>query len=139
MDINFDLENSPLQIETDSAVGSNEKVFVTFYSGSSSAGGVVLSFSSPPQYQLIECNSSPINFPTDLPSETDKVWTITKDSRVSDEIRVVIYCNDKEVLNVVLSDTCSDSRWSENWSKDVDKIHFDPSSDTASDFYRKGK
>ena len=140
MDVNFDLENSPLQMKTDSAVGSNEKVFVTFYSGSSSAGGVVLSFSSSPQYQLIECNSSPLNFPTDLPSETDKVWTITKDSRVSDEIRVVINCNDKEVLNVVLSDTtCSDRRWSENWSKDVDKINFHSSSDTASDFYRPGK
>ena len=140
MDINFDLENSPLQIETDSKVGSDEKVYVSFYSGSSSAGGVVLSFSSPPQYQLIECNSSPLNFPTDLPSETDKIWTITKDSRVSDEIRVVIHCNDKEVLSVVLSDTtCGDSRWSENWSKDVDNIHFDPSSDTASDYYRPGK
>ena len=138
MNINYDLENSPLQIKTDSEVGSNEKVDVWFRSGSKEAGGVYLSFSSPPQYLLYGCTSK-TNFPTDLPSETDKVWTITK-SKVSDEIRVIIHCHDKEVLNVVLSDTtCSDSRWSERWSTDVDKIYFSSSWDTASDYYRPGK
>ena len=141
MTINYDLENSPLQIKTDSEVGSDEKVDVRFYSGSSFTGGVYLSFISPPLYFLLTCSTSWTYFPTDrdLPSETDKVWTITK-SKVSDEIRVIIHCNDKEVLNVVLSDTtCSESSWSERWSKDVDKIIFHPSYDTASDYYRPGK
>ena len=109
-----------------------------FYSGSSTAGDVYLYFTSPPQYQLTFC-TSPTNFPTDLPSKTEKVWTITL-SRVSGEIRVVIHCNDKEVLKVVLSDTtCSDSRWSNYWSRDVEKISFASYYDTASDFYRPGK
>ena len=139
MDIYYDLENSPLQIKTDSEVGSKEEVNLRFYSGLSLTGGVFLFFSSPPRYWLNYCSSTWTDFPTDLPSETDKVWTITK-SKVSDEIRVVIHCNDKEVLNVVLSDTtCSDSSWSERWSKDVDKIYFNPSYDTASDYYRPGK
>ena len=113
-------------------------MYASFYSGFSVAGGVFLDFSSPPQYRLKYCIPSYTNFPTDLPSETEKVWTITN-SRVSDEIRVVIHCNDQEVLNVVLSDTtCSDSRWSENWSRDVDNIFFS-SSNTASDYYRPGK
>ena len=138
MKINFDLENSPLQIKTNSVVGSKERVHVWFYSGSSWVGGVYLRFTSPPKYEISSCTSL-TNFPTDLPSETDKVWTITL-SRVSGEIRVVIHCNSKKVLNVVLSDTtCSDSRWSENWSRDVDKIRFLSSYDTASDYYRQGK
>ena len=112
---------------------------VWFYSGSSGTGGVALFFSSPPQYQLLKCSSSWTNFTTDLPSETDKAWTITK-STVSDEIRVVIHCHDKEVLNVVLSDTtCSYSSWRDYWSRDVDKIGFYSSLDTASDYYRAGK
>ena len=139
MKINFDLENSPLQIKTDSVVGSDEKVDVTFYSGSSWddwAGGVFLSFSSPPQYRLLFCISSITNFSTELPSKTEKVWTITK-SIVSGKIRVVTHCNDKEVLNVVLSDTmCSYDGWSDYWSKDVTRIKF---SDTASDYYRAGE
>ena len=138
MFINFDLENSPLQIKTDGEVGSYEEVYVRFYSGLSLTGGVILYFSSPPRYRLYYCASYTI-LPTDLPSETDKVWTITL-SKVSDEIRVVIHCHDKEVLNVVLSDTtCSRSSWSYYWSKDVDKIHFSSSVDTASDYYRAGK
>ena len=113
---------------------------VLFYSGVILAGGVSLSFSSPPQYLLLKCSTSDTYFPTDLPSETDKVWTITL-SKVSDEIRVVIHCHDKEVLNVVLSDTtCSKSSWSNYWSREyVDMIYFSSFSDTASDYYRAGK
>ena len=50
-----------------------------------------------------------------------------------------MHCNNKEVLNVVMSETtCSDSSWSINWGGDMEKIEFH-SSDTASDYYRPGK
>ena len=103
-----------------------------------SAGGVLLYFTSPPQYRLGYCSTSYTNFPTALPTETDKILTLTL-TRTSGTVRVSIHCNNKEVLNVELSDTiCSDSRWSTTWSRDVEKIRF-PSSDTASDYYRPGK
>ena len=135
-EINYDLENSPLQIRTDSEIGSNEAVRVSFYNAKREhAGGVSLYFSSSPQYSLYWCTSY-TDFPTALPSETDKVWTIT---RSSDTRSVVIHCNNKEVLNVVLSDsTCSYSDWREHWSRDVEKILF-LLIDTASDYYRAGK
>ena len=102
------------------------------------AGGVILSLSSPPQYMLSWCNTSQTEFPAPLPSETDKVWTI-KLTRSSGTPSVVIHCNNKEVLNVVLSDsTCSRSDRSDFWSRDVEKISFIVS-DEASDFYRSGK
>ena len=137
--INYDLENSPLQIRTDSVVGSREEVQVWFYTaGGDIAGEVLLFFTSPPQYRLYLCGISRTNFPTALPTETDKIWTITL-TRTSGIVRVIINCNNKEVLNVVLSDTtCSDSRWSTYWSKDVERIYF-PSDDTASDYHRPGK
>ena len=137
--INYDLENSPLQIWTNSEIGRNEVVKVWFFNAQGfSAGGLVLSFTSPPQYWLGYCSSSYNNFPTALPSETDKVWTITL-TRSSGAPSVVMHCNNKEVLNVVLSDsTCSNSNWRDYWSKDVEKIIFD-SSDTVSDYYRPGK
>ncbi|KAL5255477.1 hypothetical protein ACHWQZ_G010898 [Mnemiopsis leidyi] len=134
--INYDLENSPLQIKTDSVVGSDEQVYVSFRTAQNyDAGDVSLFFTSPPQYYLGYCTSLTINFPTVLPTETNRVWTITL-SRVSGEIRVVITCNTVEVLNVVLSSTtCSYSGWSTFWNRDVEKIYF-PSLDTASDYYR---
>ena len=135
--INYDLENSPLQIKTDSVVGSNDKVSVSFYKIRTIAGGVSLFFTSPPQYQLTKCSRDATNFPTPLPSETDKIWTITL-SKTSG-IRLMIHCNNKEVLNVVLSDnTCTSSHWSTTWNTDVEEMYFIPERDTASDYYRPG-
>ena len=135
--LNYDLENSPLQIRTNSEIGSDEEVRVYFYDAQSDepAGGVFLLFTSPPQYVLRWCSASNTDFPSTLPSETDKVWKITRSSGTPS---VVIHCNNKEVLKVVLSDsTCSHSNWN-YWSRDVEKIKF-YSSDTASDYYRPGK
>ena len=96
---------------------------------------VALYFSSPPQYGLWECNTYSKNFPAALPSQTDKVWTIT---RTTGTPRVVIHCNDKEVLNVVLSDTtCNESDWSTTWTKDVEMIDFYFCCDTTY-YYRPG-
>ena len=135
--INYDLENSPLQIRTDSEIRSYEKVDVWFYNAQDEpAGGAILIFTSPPLYTLSWCSTSIL--PTALPSETDKVWAITL-TRSSGTPSVVIHCNNKEVLNVMLSDsTCSSSDWRDYWSKDVEKIKF-VSGDTASDYYRPGK
>ena len=134
--INYDLENTPLQIKTDSVVGSDEEMKVYFYTaGNYQAGGVFLYFSSPPQYRLKDCSSSSTDFPTALPTETDKIWTLTR-TRTSGTIRIIIQCNNKEVLNIVLSDTtCSESDWSSDWRGDAEKMMF---LKRASDFYRPG-
>ena len=121
-------------------IGSDEGVhMMLFHSQGDHAGGFNIKFSSPPKFWLGHC-ISPTNFPTDLPSDTDKVWqiTLTKSSGV---IGVTILCNDKEIINMVLSnDTCSQSEWSTKWdiSKTVAKISF-KEIDTASDYYRPGK
>ena len=135
--INYDQENSLLQIKTNSVDGSDEKVVVYFYTAQSWTGGVNIYVSSSLKYYLNFCTSSWTDFPTALPTETDKIWTISF-SKTSG-IRLIIHCNDKEVLNVMISDTtCTDSNWSTKWSSDVEKIQF-TSSDKASDYYRTGK
>ena len=113
---------------------------MSFYGANSKiAGGVFLIFDSPPQYKLTKCNTSWTNFPADLPYDSDKIWTITL-SRPTGKRKVVIHCNDKEVLNVVMSDTtCSYSDWSTAWSRDVKDLEFLFQYDTASDYYRSGK
>ena len=133
--IDADLENSPLEIKTDSSLGSDERVYLDLRtSEGDSAGDVILYFTSTPQYQLRYCTTSRTNFTTGLPTGTNKVWKISL-TRTSD-IRLVIHCNEVEVLNVLMSDsTCSSSYWSKYWSRDVGKIYFDDS-DTASDYYR---
>ena len=142
--IDFDLENYPLQIKTDSEVGSDEEVRVMFYDSQEALiGGILLYFESTPQYYIGYCSSSHVDIPN-LPSETEKVWTITF-TRTSGVVTLVLHCNEVEVFNVVISGTvCSKSYWSTYWSrKPASKILFYSKSkggsiDTASDYYRKG-
>ena len=131
MYIEADLENSPLEIKTDIDFGSDKRVYVSFSTSEKDyAGEVILIFTSPPQYVLLSysCVTSWTNFPTELPTDTNKVWriTLTKTSG----IRLVIHCNEVKVLNVLLSDstiTCSNSKWAQwgnSWSKDIENILF---------------
>ena len=132
--IDFNLEEYSLNITTDSTLGSDDKVLVWFYSSQGDwVGALSLYFTSTPQYYIGFCSTARTNFPTNLPSDNDKVWRVTL-TRTSG-IRLVVHCNEEEVLNTLISDsTCGDSRWSTRWSREVAKIEF--SGDTASDYYQ---
>ena len=122
-----------------------ETVSADFYTaGGEFAGSVMLvaftknGVQNPEKYLLLQCSTSSNTFPTAPPSEINKVWTIAL-TRLSGDIRLVVQCNDIEVLNVVLSDTtCKSSDWRTYWSRDVEQISFGDSDD-ASDYYRPGK
>ena len=136
--IDFSLERYSLNIKTDSMPGSSDVVRLQFYTSQRDpAGGLFLYFYSTPQYWIARCSSSYTNFPTDLPTATDKVWRVTL-TKTSD-IRLVVHCNGVEVLNTLISDTkCGRSYWSSYLSGEVAKIKF-TASDTASDFYKPVK
>ena len=137
--IDFDLDNSPLEIKTDSTLQSYELMKAYFYTSQGhNAGGIDISFRPSPTYFLDQCHDSWTSFRTALPTDNDKVWriTLTKTSG----IRLVIHCNDKEVVNVLMSDTCTRSHWDNYWGKEMKKIKFlSVPLDTASDFYRHGQ
>jgi len=133
VEIEWDLESTPLEISTNSELGSGDKVRVFFYSADNKyAGTLLLNFLSTVQYELKWCDSPMTPFDNDLPSAIDKVWRITLTRTAG--VRLVIHCNEVEVLNILLSETCSDNDWSTYWNRDVAKIKFE-STDTASDYY----
>ena len=133
--IEWDIESTPLEIRTNSVPGSDDQVIVFFYPAGGVAGGLWLYFTSTLKYSLSYCTTSRYNFPVTPPSAADKIWRITLTRTAG--VRLVIHCNDVEVLNTLLSEaTCSYSQWSTNWNKDVTKIKFH-STDTASDYYGK--
>ena len=133
--IEWDLESKPLEIMTNSVLGSDDMVAVLFYSAKGQdAGKVVLYFTSTLQYFLTYCSTSDTYLPVTPPSATDKVWRITLTRTAG--VRLVIHCNEVEVLNTLLSQaTCSHSSWSTYWNRDVTKIMF-YYFETASDYYR---
>jgi len=133
--IDFNLEQYSLNIKTDSTLGSDDEVVVELFTSQGDwAGALLLNFTSTPQYEIWPCKSGFTNFPTNLPSDNDKVWRVTL-TRTSG-IRLVVHCNEVEVLNILMSDsTCDEPEWSFSWSGEVAKIKFH-SGDTASDYYQ---
>ena len=129
----FDLEKTPLYLKTDSVMVSNEEGKVGLYTAEGNqVGGVLIKFSSPPLFAILYCTDW-TNLPTGLPSDDDKVWKITLTRSAG--IKVIIHCNNVEVLNMQLSDsTCAASSWHEKWRDEVKKIEF-PSDNRAYDLY----
>ena len=119
-------------------MGSGEELAVYFETADGDgAGGLLIYFKDTIHFWISSCSKSNSNFPTYLPSEVEKTWKIII-TRTS-EIRLLIRCNNVEVVNVVISDsTCDDSNWSTFWNGDIEKLKF-PTWDSASDFYRAGK
>ena len=114
-------------------MGSDEEIKVKLYSDEEEYLGMVhISFTSPPKYRLANFCSPPEESLTDLPSENAKIWKITF-SR-SSGIRLVIRCNDVEVVSAVINDTTC-THMQQKWSKEIKKIVFS-AADKASDFYK---
>ena len=132
--IEWDLESTPLEVRTDSVLGSDDMMWVEFHSAAGHAGRVYLYFKSTLDFALDSCRPRR-NLPVTAPSANDKVWRITLTKTAA--VRLVIHCNEVEVLNILLSDACSVSAWSTYWNNDVNKIFF-YNADTASDYYRAG-
>lgn len=139
--MDLDLEKISLEIKTDSEQGSTEKVIVKFYSSDEKgAGGITLNFAQDMAYRIRRCMNDQVEFPIDVPTETNKVWRITL-SRPSGVRRVAIHCNEVEVLDLSLTASrCNEKDWMSYWERDVAMIEFDSADtgtqDTASDFYR---
>ena len=142
--IDFDLETTPLEIKTDSAFGSNEIFQVYFFSESETRiGGIKIHLSSSPRYRIAKCSEQSKGFETNLSPETTKIWRISLFKKNLPEIRVIVHCNDEEVLNLELSDDLCDkypNDWRKLWGTDVAMIKFEPSPNTSSysaaDYYR---
>ena len=132
MNIPWDLETTPLQIKTDSVLGSDEEIYLVAYDKYSSwISSVAVLFSSPMQYGISYCTIKTY-LPVQPPVEVDKIWTFTKT-----EAALIITCNGVEVVNYLFADS-PDSRCVTRWGRDVEEIKF-YSADDASDFYRAGK
>ena len=94
---NFDLEATPLQIKTDTATGSKKWLAVMLQNEDGVQRSVRVFFSNPIQYLIGSCGAL-TKFPVDLPTEQEKIWTITRTEK-----GVKYECNGLEVLDYDIS------------------------------------
>ena len=130
--IPHDLDTTPLLIKTDSIAGSEERVEVDLYNARGSLlGWVVFDFYQEAEYEIGSCTNYEY-LPSTVPSETNKVWQITK----LPGPRITLQCNGVVVVDILMSDdTCVNRNWKIDWVPEVKQISFNLD-DTASDFMR---
>ena len=129
----YNLETTPLEIMTDSVIGSNQEIHLDLYDAqTNNAGHLILRLRSSPHFNVWYCTKN-TGFLTQLPAAVDKIWRLTK----LPGPRVLVHCNGVKVVDHVISNkTCYYSSWSSYWVKSAVKIGFSKRWDSASDFYR---
>ena len=132
--IDFDIESTPLQIQTDSVLGSGDVMRVRFVDVSiDNSIGVRITFSDPPTYGVADCETgTSFNLPD---KEMYRIWTFKKlDGTLQ------LLCNGLEVFNFNYTDSTTNGDCSDNWPDNFSHIKFASGpgvSDTASDIYRE--
>ena len=137
--IAYDLEANPIQIKTDSVIGSGDYLTVVAYTADNNdiddyidLGFLNIIFSNPISYIVRYCSYSKQSLTTP-PVGQDKVWTIAKTST-----NLIIICNEVKVLDIEFES--SSPECAQKWSKYAAKIAFwdggHSDDDTASDGYR---
>ena len=136
--IEFDINSTPLQLYTDSEIGSGDVMWVQFtQSNSEMVVGISVKFDSEPSYHIGKCVTERTEIPKNkLGENKNRNWTIEKKGR-----RLKLSCNGVEIFNY---DTESSEIWQcrARWSKDYDSFRFRDDDDitkkdTASDLYRE--
>lgn len=132
--IEFNLKAMVLKIKTNTTLTAGHNMRVNFFNSQGvSSGFFSVSFSALSEYQIGNCMVKPKPFLSILPIGKEREWSLNKtDGLGAGHPKLIVGCNDKTVLDIVLSDSvCDFGNWSMFWSRDVDQIQF-PSSDNAS-------
>ena len=128
--IPFDLEATPLQIKS----SSEGELNVKFYTAGGVNAGTVSIYASGEDstYNLYYCMVRSRDYPSNAPTDVNKVWTITK----LPGPKITVHCNGVYLFEVS-EDSCDDSGWREVWGRDVEEIMFHHY-DRLSEEYRAG-
>ena len=99
--------------------------------GADLGGGVIV-------YGIEQCLTDRYNpFDSALPTELDpnRVWRFSV-TRTEGDIRFVILDNEKEVLNILMGETCDKEGWETVWDRKLSKVEFPRIRFSAASEYR---
>ena len=133
-DISFDINSTPLQVYTDSEVGSGEMIWVQFHASNKGAG-MGIYFNAQPKSFVGYCEEQEIPLGK-LGTIKNRVWTIEKENT-----RVKLRCNGEQIFDFDTEDSTKDCK--SHWVLDFITLKFadetitQDMADTASDFFRQ--
>ncbi|KAL5253916.1 hypothetical protein ACHWQZ_G013619 [Mnemiopsis leidyi] len=135
-EINFSIQSNPLQIQTDSEIGSGDLIWTQFIDSDSDGRGIAVKLNSLPHYEIGFCNNG-IGIPLDkLGTDKYRIWTFEQD-----DTRIKLYCNGMQIFDYDPQHSTVE-KCRQQWSLKSSILKFGQNSakmDTASDFYRDYK
>ena len=100
--IDFDFDKYPIQLKTDSEIGSGEAIDIVFYTSTETSvknwenvGYIWIIFRDPMEYNVYPCTNGWDTFDVAIPEETNKIWEIVK---TTSDLRII--CNNVEVAKI---------------------------------------
>ena len=137
-EIQFDINSYPLQVYTDSGIGSGDVMWPRFIRHSGGGTGFLVRFDSEPSYRMGTCLDTRIKIPLNkLGTDNHRVWTIKRENSA-----VKLFCNGAEIFDYDTK-TSNDNRCEDAWSSDLAVLIFTDNTanngtkDNASDSYRR--
>ena len=138
--IQFDINSTPLQIYTDSEIGSGDVMWVQFM-GSGNTVGISVILDSTPNYRIGYCINKPTEIQKNrLGENKNRIWTIEQHGT-----RWQLFCNGVKIFDYD-TQTSNDEDCRDRWSSDFTTMRFRQKTnytgrmgdkDTASDLYRE--
>jgi hypothetical protein len=140
--ITWDLEQTSIEIKTDSTIGSNELIRMVIYDNDENwLASIVIKFAAQIELDIGYCTPIDHIKLQNAPLTADKVWLIVKT-----ETTIHIYCNGVHQYSMTFAESeREDQGCVEKWQGDkvgFVRFHYSTTAneeiDTASDFYRPG-
>ena len=136
--IQFDINSNPLQVFTNSEIGSVDLMWTRFITHSGKGTGLSVLFESIPSYYIGSCGSERINIPLNkLGTDNHRVWTIKRENSA-----VKLFCNGVDIFHYDTK-TSNEKSCEDAWSLDFAVLKFpnntasNGNEDNASDSYRR--
>ena len=129
MKVNYDLENSPLELKTYNTLGSNMTIEIIFLSSDNKrSGGLKIHLTSTPYYIITRCVTKyTVLSETCLTANDGDVWRVTVERFTFTETRLTltVHCNDEKMMeSEISSEKCDMETWAEHWSMETKMIKF---------------
>ena len=126
----MDIQETALQIKTNSVVGSGDMMWVRFGDNTGKEYGIDIRFNDPPTYDVGYCLGHGEAIEFTMPTGSQHMWTVRKSMK-----KVNLLCNDVEIFDYEFSKATRVDTCAYMWSTYAVKFQFGWS-DTAGDSYR---
>ena len=134
-DINFDYKSTPLQIRSNSKIGSSDLIWTQFVDSSGNGRGISITLGYTPSYEIGYCTDETVIPKELLGTDDNRVWTLKEENS-----KLELTCNGVQIFEFDFAGPGVRESCKNKWSLGATILKFasySSGTDNASDFYRR--